>query len=137
MQGLKTAVYGVVGNHDSCPVNAFPPPAVDTTITSQWVYNNISSDLETLIGTAAAAAEVQNNYGSYPVLDSTGVRIISVNTSFWYKVPMTKYFECWRLMRCSKTSGCMKRRWSGIRLGFSRGWLVSLKMLRLLESVYG
>lgn len=100
MQGLKTAVYGVAGNHDSCPVNAFPPPAVGTTIASQWIYNNISSDLEALIGTAAAA-EVQNNYGSYPVLDSTGVRIISVNTNFWYKVPMTEHFEGWRLMRCS------------------------------------
>jgi sphingomyelin phosphodiesterase len=85
MQGLKFAVYGVVGNHDSCPVNSFPPPAVDTTITSQWVYNNISSDLQPWIG-AAAAADVQNNYGSYSVKDASGVKIISVNTNFWYKV---------------------------------------------------
>jgi sphingomyelin phosphodiesterase len=92
MQGLKTTVYGVVGNHDTCPVNSFPPPAVDTTITSQWAYNNISSGLQGWIG-AAAAAEVQNNYGSYSVLDSTGVRIISVNTNFWYKVSKLSILE--------------------------------------------
>lgn len=64
MQGLKSTVYGAVGNHESCPVNSFPPPAVDTTITSQWVYDNISVDLQQWIG-ATAAAEVKNNYGSY------------------------------------------------------------------------
>jgi sphingomyelin phosphodiesterase len=85
MQGLKSTVYGVVGNHDSCPVNSFPPPAVDTTITSQWVYDNISADLQQWIG-ATAAAEVKNNYGSYSAWDDSGVRIISVNTNFWYKV---------------------------------------------------
>lgn len=86
MKGLNSNVYAVVGNHDSCPVNSFPPPAVDTTITSQWVYNNMSNDMQSWIG-AAAAEEVQNNYGSYSVLDqATGLRIISVNTNFWYKV---------------------------------------------------
>jgi len=81
MQGLKSTVYALVGNRDSFPVNSFPLPAVDTTITSQWAYNNISIGLKPWIGTAAAA-EVKNNYGSYSVLDSTKVRIISVNTNF-------------------------------------------------------
>jgi hypothetical protein len=136
MQGLKSTVYSVVGNHDSCPVNSFPPPAVDTTITSQWVYNNISTDLQPWIG-AAAAAEVKNNYGSYSVLDSSGVRIISVNTNFWYKVRKAQLLEAQQLIRDSKISGCMKRRWRVIQLDFSHGWLANLKLPKLLESVSG
>lgn len=39
--------YAVVGNHDCSPVNSFPPAAVDTTITSQWAYDTLSSDWST------------------------------------------------------------------------------------------
>ncbi|PMD25630.1 sphingomyelin phosphodiesterase [Hyaloscypha hepaticicola] len=76
--------YAVVGNHDSSPVNSFPPGAVDTTISTQWAYDTMSSDWSSWIG-ATAAAEANSNYGSYSVLTSEGLRIISVNTNFWYK----------------------------------------------------
>lgn len=76
--------YAVVGNHDVSPVNSFPPAAVDTTITSQWAYDTLSSDWSSWIG-ATAAAEAQANSGSYSVLTSSGLRIISINTNFWYK----------------------------------------------------
>lgn len=82
---LLGQVYPVVGNHDSCPVNSFPPAAVDTTISTQWAYDTMSSDWESWIG-STAAGEVSSNYGSYSVKDSaTGLRIISVNTNLWYK----------------------------------------------------
>lgn len=77
--------YAVVGNHDTSPVNSFPPAAVDTTISSQWAYDAMSSDWSTWIG-ATVAAEADANYGSYSTLTSEGLRIISVNTNFWYKV---------------------------------------------------
>ncbi|KAF2231533.1 sphingomyelin phosphodiesterase [Viridothelium virens] len=84
MEGLGQ-VYATVGNHDSCPVNSFPPAAVDTTITTQWAYNNLSTDWESWIG-SAAASDVASNFGQYSVLDkTTGLRIISMNTNFWYK----------------------------------------------------
>lgn len=85
MQGLGQT-YGVVGNHDSCPVNSFPPAAVDTTTSSQWVYNNLSAEWDSWIG-STAAEEVENTFGCYSVVDSaTGLRLISLNTNFWYKV---------------------------------------------------
>ena len=84
MKSLGQA-YAVVGNHDSSPVNSFPPAAVDTTITTQWAYDTMSSDWSAWIG-ATTAAEADSNYGSYSVLTSEGLRIISVNTNFWYKV---------------------------------------------------
>ncbi|KAI9657708.1 MAG: hypothetical protein M1821_002884 [Bathelium mastoideum] len=84
MEGLGQ-VYAVVGNHDSCPVNSFPPAAVDTTITTQWAYNNLSTDWEIWIG-STAASDVALNFGQYSVVDNTtGLRIITMNTNFWYK----------------------------------------------------
>lgn len=79
--------YAVVGNHDSCPVNSFPPAAVDTTYAAetQIFYDTLSGDLESWVG-STAAAQVSSNYGSYSVVDNTtGLRIISLNTNFWYK----------------------------------------------------
>lgn len=79
--------YAVIGNHDSCPVNSFPPAAVDTTyaVDTQEFYDTLSTDIEAWVGTTAAA-QVSSNYGSYSVVDSTtGLRIISINTNFWYK----------------------------------------------------
>jgi sphingomyelin phosphodiesterase len=45
----------------------------------------MSSDWSNWIG-ATAAAEADSNFGSYSVLTAEGLRIISVNTNFWYKV---------------------------------------------------
>lgn len=78
-------VYSVVGNHDVAPVNSFPPAAVDTTISSTWVYDTLYSLWTSMIG-STTAAEVAANYGSYSVVDSTtGLRLISINTNLWYK----------------------------------------------------
>ncbi|CAN8096248.1 unnamed protein product [Discula destructiva] len=79
--------YAVIGNHDSCPVDSFPPAAVDTTYAAetQMFYETLSGDIEAWIG-STAAAQVSSNFGSYSVVDSTtGLRIISINTNFWYK----------------------------------------------------
>jgi sphingomyelin phosphodiesterase len=43
MKSLGQA-YAVVGNHDTSPVNSFPPAAVDTTMTSQWAFDVMSSE---------------------------------------------------------------------------------------------
>lgn len=86
MEGIGQT-YAVIGNHDSCPVDSFPPAAVDTTYAdeTQIFYTTLSEDIESWIGTAAAA-QVSENYGSYSVVDSTtGLRLISINTNFWYK----------------------------------------------------
>lgn len=79
--------YAVIGNHDSCPVDSFPPAAVDTTYAAetQIFYDTLSADIESWIG-STAATQVSSNYGSYSVVDSTtGLRLISLNTNFWYK----------------------------------------------------
>ena len=43
-------------------------------------------DWESWIG-SAAASDVASNFGQYSVVDNTtGLRIVSMNTNFWYKV---------------------------------------------------
>lgn len=79
--------YAVVGNHDSCPVNSFPPAAVDTTYAAdtQSFYDTLSADISGWVG-STAAAQVSSNLGSYSTVDAaTGLRIVSLNTNFWYK----------------------------------------------------
>ncbi|KAK2603211.1 hypothetical protein N8I77_009685 [Diaporthe amygdali] len=85
MQGIGQT-YAVIGNHDSSPVNSFPPASVDTTISTQWAYDTLSSDIEGWIG-SAAAAQVSSNFGSYSVVADghSNLRIISLNTNFWYR----------------------------------------------------
>ncbi len=83
MQGLGT-VYAVTGNHESAPVNSFPPLAVSTDMSSQWVYNALSKNWAGWIG-SAGASQASSNHGSYSYVDKSGLRIISVNTNFWYK----------------------------------------------------
>lgn len=78
-------VFAVVGNHDTSPVNSFPPAAVDTTISTQWAYDVMASEWTSWLG-STVAGDADSNYGSYSVLSATGLRIISVNTNFWYKV---------------------------------------------------
>ncbi|KAL8382380.1 hypothetical protein RB595_006252 [Gaeumannomyces hyphopodioides] len=84
MRRLGT-VYAVTGNHDVAPVNSFPPAAVDTDMSSQWAYDAMGAGWQGWIG-PAAAAQVSSNFGSYSVRDqATGLRVISLNTNFWYK----------------------------------------------------
>ncbi|KAL1967104.1 hypothetical protein VTN77DRAFT_3628 [Rasamsonia byssochlamydoides] len=84
MSGLNL-VYGVVGNHDVNPVNSFPPAAVDTTISSQYTYDTLSSLWSPWIGSTAAAT-ADTNPGAYSVLYPGGnLRIISLNTNMYYK----------------------------------------------------
>ncbi|KAL6886765.1 Metallo-dependent phosphatase-like protein [Trichoderma evansii] len=93
MQALGKT-YAVTGNHDACPVNSFPPADIDTTISTQWAYDAMSANWETWIGNTAATG-VSSNYGSYSVVDSSGLRIISINTNFWYKQNFWMYEKDW------------------------------------------
>ncbi|KAJ5690949.1 acid sphingomyelinase [Penicillium malachiteum] len=84
MSKYLNLAYRVISNHNAASVNFFPPAAIDTTISSQWAYNTLSSDWSQWIGSSAASTA--NDYGSYSVKYSAGnLRIISFNTNFYYK----------------------------------------------------
>ncbi|KAJ5233042.1 hypothetical protein N7468_005998 [Penicillium chermesinum] len=84
MPSYLHTVYGVVGNHDAAPVNSFPPADVETTISSQWVYDTLASDWTQWIGPTTAAAV--KHYGAYSVKYPGGnLKLISFNTQLYYK----------------------------------------------------
>jgi sphingomyelin phosphodiesterase len=92
MSGL-TYVYGAVGNHDVNPINSFPPQSISTTISSQYVYDTLSSLWTNWIGSTAAAV-ADSTQGSYSVLHPGGnLRIISLNTMLYYKENFWMYEE--------------------------------------------
>ena len=92
MPNYLNLVYPVIGNHDTAPVNSFPPSDIDTTLGSGWAYSTLSSDWAQWVGSTAATSA--NNYGSYSVLYPGGnLRIISFNTNFYYKENFWLYEE--------------------------------------------
>lgn len=89
MTNLKL-VYPALGNHDTAPVNAFPP--IDINNDAQWAYDTMAADWTTWIG-ASSAATVQST-GSYSVkYPNTPIRIISFNSIFYYTLNFWLYSE--------------------------------------------
>ncbi|SCV68233.1 BQ2448_354 [Microbotryum intermedium] len=88
--------YPVIGNHDVAPVNAFPRTTSwnrensTTTLaiartSSDWVFELAARDWEKWIG-PKASRQVRDYYGCYSrVHPGTDLRIISLNTNYWYK----------------------------------------------------
>ncbi|KKK25569.1 hypothetical protein AOCH_000093 [Aspergillus ochraceoroseus] len=85
-------VYAAVGNHDVNPINSFPPAAVDTTISSQYVYDTLSSLWDSVIGSTAASV-AESRQAAYSVVYGDKLRIISLNTMLYYKENFWMYEE--------------------------------------------
>ncbi|KDR79984.1 hypothetical protein GALMADRAFT_242166 [Galerina marginata CBS 339.88] len=81
---LNSPVYPAIGNPEAAPVNAFPRNTTNQG-SVQWVFDTQSAGWNPFIGTAAAS-QVQHSSGSYgAIVSGTSLRIISLNTIYWYK----------------------------------------------------
>ncbi|GAA97575.1 uncharacterized protein L969DRAFT_83875 [Mixia osmundae IAM 14324] len=84
-------VYGVVGNHDIAPTNSFPRNTSFGWQSQQWDFDLHANLWREWIGDEAAATAARM-FGCYVVKDAkTGVRIISINTSYGYKANFWLY----------------------------------------------
>ncbi|KAG6827562.1 hypothetical protein H0H92_011285 [Tricholoma furcatifolium] len=73
------------GNHEVAPVNLYPRSTASTPDSAQWVYDTQSQGWKTWIN-STAANEVANVSGCYSIVHpGTSLRIISINTGYWYK----------------------------------------------------
>ncbi|GAA5939981.1 uncharacterized protein JCM15063_004362 [Sporobolomyces koalae] len=82
---MQAPSYPVIGNHDVAPVNAFPRESSPTGNASQWVFDIAARDWKKWIG-RRAAEQVRQHSGCYSrVHPGTDLRIISINTNYWYK----------------------------------------------------
>lgn len=81
----QAPVYAAVGNHDSSPTNLFPRNTT-TKSNNQWVFDTMGAGWRPVIGPEAAEQAIHMS-GSYSVVvPGTSLRIVSVNTVYWYKL---------------------------------------------------
>ncbi|KAA1108823.1 hypothetical protein PGT21_026556 [Puccinia graminis f. sp. tritici] len=84
-------LYGVIGNHDVAPTNSFPRNTTITTLSSQWDIELFSDTWARWIGNEGTQA-LQETSGCYSrVHPGTNLKIISLNTGFWYKANFWLY----------------------------------------------
>ena len=100
MLGKNTPVYAALGNHDTLPVGFNTPHVMDADPTNsssnilQWNYDLLSSlwsGHSWLNDTEADFA--RTHYGAYATTTSQGLRIISLNSDFWYKENIFNYWN--------------------------------------------
>lgn len=84
-------LYGVIGNHDVAPTNSFPRNTTITTLSSQWDIELFSNTWAKWIGEEGAQL-LQTTSGCYSrIHPGTNLKIISLNTGFWYKANFWLY----------------------------------------------
>jgi sphingomyelin phosphodiesterase len=82
---MQAPSYPAVGNHDIAPVNAFPRSTSALAGAAQWAFDLMAQDWEKWIG-PEAARQVATQSGCYAkVHPGTRLKIISLNTNYWYK----------------------------------------------------
>lgn len=85
---LKGPVFPVLGNHDSSPENIDSPHKLPGPLGQQfsWNYNHVSA-LWQHNGwlSAAEASQAAVHYAGYSIKNHYGLRIITLNTDFWYR----------------------------------------------------
>lgn len=85
---LQGPVFPVLGNHDTSPENINSPHSLPGPLGKQfsWNYDHVSG-LWQHNGwlSSSEAAEAAIHYGAYSVKNHYGLRIITLNTDFWYK----------------------------------------------------
>ncbi|CAG8975410.1 hypothetical protein HYALB_00012339 [Hymenoscyphus albidus] len=85
---LEGPVFPVLGNHDSSPENIVGPYNLPGPLGQQfsWNYNHVSGlwqHNEWLSAEEASQAAV--HYAAYSIVNHYGLRIITLNTDFWYR----------------------------------------------------
>ncbi|XP_066475881.1 LOW QUALITY PROTEIN: sphingomyelin phosphodiesterase [Tiliqua scincoides] len=73
-------VYPAVGNHESVPVNAFPPPYVPGNQSSAWLYDAMAQAWQQWL--PPAALQTLRLGGFYTHRIQPGLRLISLNMNF-------------------------------------------------------
>ncbi|KAG9233801.1 sphingomyelin phosphodiesteras-like protein [Amylocarpus encephaloides] len=85
---LKGPVFPVLGNHDTSPENIDSPHSLPGPLGQQlsWNYNQVSALWQHNSWISASdAKEAATHYAAYSVKNHYGLRIITLNTDFWYK----------------------------------------------------
>ena len=95
-QYVKGPIFAVLGNHDSNPEAIDAPHSLPGPLGQQlsWNYDHVAG-LWQKDGwiSPAAAQEARLHYGAYSMKSNLGLRIITLNTDFWYKSNFLNYIN--------------------------------------------
>ncbi|KAJ5924315.1 hypothetical protein N7466_008502 [Penicillium verhagenii] len=93
---LTGPVFAALGNHDSAPSNIDSPHSLPGCLGEQssWNYYHLAHlwQHEGWISNKTAE-EAATHYGGYSVKTHYGLRIISVNTDFWYRANLLNFIN--------------------------------------------
>ncbi|CAL8364705.1 unnamed protein product [Lota lota] len=78
--GPNVTVYPAIGNHESTPVNSFPPPFVHGNRSATWLYNTMAEEWAPWL--PEQALKTIRYGGFYSVLVQPGLRMVSLNMNF-------------------------------------------------------
>nr|DBA32293.1 TPA: hypothetical protein GDO54_000096 [Pyxicephalus adspersus] len=73
-------VYPAVGNHESAPVNSFPPPSVHGNLSSSWLYQAMAQEWKEWL--SPEALDTLSTTGFYTVKIGSGLRLVSLNMNY-------------------------------------------------------
>jgi sphingomyelin phosphodiesterase len=83
-------VYAAIGNHDTAPVNLFPPNGIQSKDSAQFAYNALAEDWYALTGIPSVKSA--DEFGSYSAIHpNSNLRIISYNSIFYYNYNFYMY----------------------------------------------
>jgi hypothetical protein len=95
-QYIGGPIYAVLGNHDTNPEAIDAPHSLPGPLGQQFSYNyNHVASLWENFGwiNSTGADQARAHYGGYSVKNSFGLRIITLNTDFWYKSNFLNYIN--------------------------------------------
>lgn len=78
--GPNVTVYPAVGNHESTPVNSFPPPFIHGNRSSAWLYDSMAEEWAPWL--PEQALKTLRYGGFYTVEIQPGLRVVSLNMNF-------------------------------------------------------
>ncbi|OCT96319.1 sphingomyelin phosphodiesterase [Xenopus laevis] len=73
-------IYPAVGNHESTPVNSFPPPYVQGNLSSHWLYHSMAQEWHQWL--PESALKTLRTAGFYTVQTGPRLRLVSLNMNF-------------------------------------------------------
>ncbi|XP_061658323.1 sphingomyelin phosphodiesterase isoform X2 [Syngnathoides biaculeatus] len=78
--GPNVTVYPAIGNHESTPVNSFPPPFVHGNRSSAWLYSTMADEWSKWL--PEQALKSLRYGGFYTMVIQPGLRLVSLNMNF-------------------------------------------------------
>ncbi|XP_048860802.1 sphingomyelin phosphodiesterase [Brienomyrus brachyistius] len=81
--GPNVTVYPAVGNHESTPVNSFPPPFIHGNQSSSWLYNTMAEEWAPWL--PPDALHTLRRAGFYTAQVQPGLRVVSLNMNYCAK----------------------------------------------------